>query len=725
MIEGWTFTGEPVNLEQPGGQVTIVQGSSFSLSGRAGDIRPGSADGLFVLDTRVISGWALLIDGRPLEPLSVSVTEPYAATFVARIPPPAGSADGTLLVVRKRWVGSGMREDLEIRNFSSEPEEHLVELLVESDLADLFAVKAGRLAPDPLDRVHHLHPLHTAMERGGVRREVRVTECCTADLGDMTALGLAWQVTVPPKGSWSTCLEVEMSVDGRPVPLQYSCGEAPTQSPPSRRLAQWRERTPRIVGDDDRLTLAVSRAVVDIGSLIIEDPAHPDATVVAAGAPWFMALFGRDSLLTSYMCLVADSSLAVGVLQTLARLQGERVDLVTEEQPGRILHEVRFSTRGATGANDGHVYYGSVDATPLFVVLLGELSRWGVARPIVDALLVNADRALAWIEQYGDRDGDGYVEYERMSPAGLANQAWKDSWDGVGFADGRLADTPIAMAEVQGYVYAAYQARADLADERGDQVTSARCRSKAAELRQQFNQDFWLPDRGWYALALDGSKRPVDALASNIGHCLWSGIVDDEHAQAVADRLASAEMASGWGLRTLSTTMRRYNPLSYHNGSVWPHDTAIAAAGLMRYGCTAPALSLINAVLDAAAANGGRLPELYAGLDRAELPVPVAYPTSCSPQAWAAAAPLLMLRTLLRLEPRLDLGYVTADPVPTQAPLRNVELALGGSRVRLSRDLPAGGDDAAPERWSVSGLPTGVEFEQATHRSGAGRDAQH
>jgi glycogen debranching enzyme len=704
--DGWTFTGEPVSLERPGGPVTIVQGSSFSLSGRAGDIRSGAADGLFVLDTRVISHWVLLIDGHPLEPLSVSVTEPYAATFVARVPPPVGTADGTLLVVRKRWVGAGMREDLELRNFSSEPEQHLVELMIESDLADVMAVKTGHVIPQELG-ARHPHALHTVGTRAGVRREVRVTERRPTGCGRPDSSGLSWQVTVPPKGTWSTCLEVEMTVAGQLVPLQYCCGDSPAQSPPSRRLATWRQRIPSVDCDDERLTLAVARAVDDVGSLIIEDPAHPESPVVAAGAPWFMALFGRDSLLTSYMALMVDPSLAVGVLQTLARLQGRKVDPETEEQPGRILHEVRFSSSATTGTGDGHVYYGTVDATPLFVIVLAQLARWGVGRSVVDALLPHADRALQWIEEYGDRDGDGYVEYERQSPNGLANQAWKDSWDAVSFADGSLAATPIATAEVQGYVYAAYLARAELAEQRGDVDKAAQCREKASRLQDRFNRDFWVADRGWYALALDAAKRPVDAMASNVGHCLWAGIIDAEHAGAVAERLASIEMSTGWGLRTLAADMGRYNPLSYHNGSVWPHDSAIAAAGLMRYGFVDEARGLIDALLDAATANGGRLPELYAGLDRAELPVPVAYPTSCSPQAWASAAPLLMLRTLLRLEPQLNLGRLSVEPVPGLRGLREVQLVLAGDRVRIQCE----NSESQASAWTVSGLPVGVVCE--------------
>ena len=293
----------------------------------------------------------------------------------------------------------------------------------------------------------------------------------------------------------------------------------------------------------------------------------------------------------------------------------------------------------ARSLGGGSVYYGSIDSTPLFVMLLGELHLWGAEPADVAELLPAADRALDWIEQYGDRDGDGYVEYERATDRGLRNQGWKDSFDGVTFADGRIADTPIALAEVQGYAYAAYVARAEIAERAGDTGTAERWLDRAAALRVSFNRDFWLPEHGWFALGLDRDKRPIDSLASNIGHCLWTGIVDEDKAEPVAEHLLSPEMFTGWGVRTLASSMSAYNPMSYHNGSVWPHDNALIAAGLMRYGYVEHAQRIATGLLDAAARFGGRLPELFCGFDRTEFDAPVPYPTSCSPQAWAAASP--------------------------------------------------------------------------------------
>jgi glycogen debranching enzyme len=318
-------------------------------------------------------------------------------------------------------------------------------------------------------------------------------------------------------------------------------------------------------------------------------------------------------------------------------------------------------------------------------MLLGELRRWGLASEVVDGLLPSADRAMRWIEEFGDRDGDGYVEYRRASDRGLQNQGWKDSGDAVRFADGRLAAAPIALCEVQAYVYGAYLARAHFAEEAGDEAAAQRWGAKASQLKTAFNRDFWLDDRGWYAMALDGDKRPVDALASNMGHCLWTGIVDEEKAPLVVDHLMSARMFTGWGIRTLADDMVGYNPVSYHNGSVWPHDNAIIAAGLTRYGFVDEAHRVIEALIDAASHQSHRLPELFAGLAREEVPFPVSYPTSCSPQAWAAASPLMFLRTILRLDPWVPHGKVWLDPVLPERVryLRVHRIPLAGRRVTV------------------------------------------
>lgn len=406
------------------------------------------------------------------------------------------------------------------------------------------------------------------------------------------------------------------------------------------------------------------------------------------------------------MSLPLDVGLSIGTLQQLAGAQGRRVDPLTEEQPGRILHEIR---RGPASADvlGGSTYYGSIDSTPLFVMLLAECWRWGGDEEQVRALVPAADAALAWATRYGDRDDDGFIEYRRATDRGLINQGWKDSFDAISDAAGHLADPPIALCEVQGYQYAALRARADLADAFGEPATAGRLRDRAAALQSRFADAFWLPDRGYYALALDGDKRPVDSLTSNVGHCLWTGIATDEHVAVMVERLAGEEMTSGFGLRTLATTMGAYNPMSYHNGSVWPHDTAIAVAGLLRYrhvpGAVELAERLAVGLLDAAAAFGGRLPELFCGFPRTQFHTPVPYPTSCSPQAWASAAPLLLVRSFLGLEPDVPHRRLTVCP---QLPkvwgrVALTDLRLGEATVRIEAEGAAAEVTGLPEEWQL------------------------
>jgi glycogen debranching enzyme len=414
-----------------------------------------------------------------------------------------------------------------------------------------------------------------------------------------------------------------------------------------------------------------------------------------------MTLFGRDSLLTAWMTLGLDPRLALSTLRTLARLQGARVDPLTEEEPGRILHEVRIGREAALALGGGTTYYGTADATPLFVMLLAELDRWG-ALPDADrpSLLAAADRAMAWILEYGDADGDGFVEYRRHTDRGLVNQGWKDSFDGINHADGHLASPPIALCEVQGYVYAAFQARAFLAEGDGDAVAAQQWRSRAARLKAAFNLAFWMPEHQAFALALDGAKQQVDTIASNMGHCLWTDIVDDDKATAVAAHLVGPGLNSGFGVRTLATDMNAYNPMSYHNGSVWPHDTAIAVAGLANYGFGQEAQQIALGLIDASEYFGGRLPELFCGFPRAEFSRPVPYPTSCSPQAWAAASSRMVLRSLLRFDPDIPHGKIQLSPmVPDRLlPIRLQNVPLAGTRVDITVEADGGVDvgDLAP-----------------------------
>src|SRR5947209_2317694 len=645
MAEPWTYAG---GVRMPGttGTIALVEGSAFAISGRSGDMVPNLPQGLFFRDTRFLSRLELRVNGQAPEALEAEPLDPFSATFALRTRPRPGRADSPLLLFRHRYVGRGMREDIVIRNYGDEPSYCSLELLFDTDFADLFHVKEGRFDADISPALEPSgDDILFRYQRGLTKRGVRISFSQPVQLAANLA---TFEVIVPPQESWTVCVQLAPIIDNDEVEPRHLCGQPVDHATPRARLAKWRSQVPAVDTDYADLKSIVTRSAEDLGALRIVDPDYPERTVVAAGAPWFMTLFGRDSIITSYMALVLDPDLALGVLQTLARFQGTKEDPRNDEEPGRILHEMRFGEAPSLSLGGGRVYYGTADATPLFVMLLGELRRWGLANELVDSLLPHADRALDWIEHYGDRDGDGYVEYKRASDRGIANQGWKDSGNAVRFADGRLARAPVALCEVQGYTYGAYLARAHFADEAGDLETAVRYRAKAATLKMNFNHDFWLDDRGYFAMGLDADKVPIDALASNMGHCLWTGIVDEDKAHLVAAELMSTDMFSGWGIRTLSQSMVGYNPISYHNGSVWPHDNALCAAGLMRYGFVEEAHQVMEALVDASAYFGDLLPELFAGLGRRSFGFSVSYPTSCSPQAWAARSPLLFLRPMLR-----------------------------------------------------------------------------
>ncbi|MET9068115.1 amylo-alpha-1,6-glucosidase [Streptosporangium sandarakinum] len=683
-MNGWTFEGQPGALGDSA--VTLVESGSFCVSGRGGDIVPGGAQGVYTADTRLLSRWELRIDDVGVEPLNVFVTEPYHATFVGRAAPRPGRAESTLLVVRDRYVGGGLREDLTLRNLSDEPAGCLVDIHLAGDLADLFEVKAGR--------VRHVLDVETTPDRTGLMifsasrcRGTRVV----AEPQPISMPGiLAFRIVVPARGEWTATVQVNPILDGEELPTRFSTHHPLEHAEPARRRADWDRLSPVVVTSDRTLTHVLRRSQEDLGALRLFDPDRPgEPPTIAAGAPWFMTLFGRDSLLTSWMALPMDQSMALGTLRRLARLQGKTCDPLTEEEPGKILHELRFGAHAG-----GLAYYGSVDATPLFVMLLGELRRWGLLCAEVEELLPYADEALGWIT----RSADPFLSYRRKTDHGLIHQGWKDSFDGVTFADGTLARPPIALAEVQGYVYAAYNARAHFAHEAGDIAAEKEWKGRATRLREAFNDRFWMPERGYYAIGLDGEGRRIDSVASNPGHCLWTGIVDEDRAASVAGHLLSPRMFTGYGVRTLASDMGAYNPMSYHNGSVWPHDNSIIVAGLVRYGFAEEARRIASGLMEAAEAFGWRLPELFCGFDRGEFSSPVPYPTSCTPQAWAAASPIHLLRNMLRLDPWVPYGQVWLDPVPMED-IRVEGMPLAGSRLTI---------EVSDGKVTVAGLPEGM-----------------
>ena len=431
-------------------------------------------------------------------------------------------------------------------------------------------------------------------------------------------------------------------------------------------VAAWTLRVPRVRGGWENLRRSFDRSIGDLAALRMRTGQFR-RPLFAAGMPWFMTVFGRDTAITSLQTLLLGPEIAMGALDALTELQAHEVDPTIDAEPGKIVHEVR---EGRCAETWFPRYYGSIDSTPLYLVLLAETWRWTDDASFAQRLREPALLALEWIDRYGDRDGDGFVEYSRMVDLGLANQSWKDSGDSQRFQDGSFAEAPIAAVEVQGYVYDAKRGLAELAREVWrDQALAERLEREADELRVRFDEAFWVDDRGgFFALALDGKKRRVDSRSSNMGHLLWSGIVLPERVGAVVDQLLSEELWTGWGIRTMASDAAAFNPISYHNGTVWPHDSALAAWGLARHGYVAEARRIGRALIEAAAHFDWSLPEVFAGYARDETPFPIAYPTAARPQAWAAGTPILLVRVLLGIEPdreRQRLVSTVTDELPS------------------------------------------------------------
>jgi glycogen debranching enzyme len=649
-------------------EIAILDGSTFLVCDRRGDIdaTPDEPHGFFYRDTRFLSRWALRANGEPLEVLSTDETAYFAAQFF--LVPPGGDVNEnpSTSIIRKRTVGDGFHEDVTVINHDPVPLELELRLEAGSDFADLFEVKdALAKAGESYARVE-ADELVLCYRRGDFVRETRVAASQPAELDER---GLTFRLHLDPHSEWSTCLFVRP--DG--AEIKYDHGEDEGRPEIGMSLQQWLDEAPQLDTDCDPLKHVYERSLVDLAALRFTSELFPDQALPAAGLPWFMTVFGRDSLITSYQALPFAPELAETTLRVLARYQGTKVDPFRDEFPGRILHEIRFGELTHFEERPHSPYYGAADTTPLFLILLDEVERWTGNTELVRGLEPAARAALAFLDEHGDLDGDGYIEYRRAQETGLENQCWKDSWDSMRFADGTIAEGPIAAVEIQGYVYDAKRRSARLAREVWDDpALAARLEREAEDLRERFNRDFWLDERGHYALALDGDKRPVDALTSNIGHLLWSGIVPEDRAERLAGHLLGERLFSGWGVRTMAEGEGGYNPIRYHNGTVWPHDNSLIAAGLARYGFRDEAAAIAYATLEAATYFRYRLPEVFAGYRRGRTGFPVEYPTASSPQAWATGAPLLLLRVVLGLEPD---GDVLRSGASLPAQIERVELA--------------------------------------------------
>jgi glycogen debranching enzyme len=670
------------------GKLRLHDGTSLFSSAASGDIAEGEGDGYFHRDVRHLSTWRLLVNGG--EPLLLSGGR--VTYYAGRVEAAVMGSEAELAVRRDRFVTDGIHEDLDITNLGRERRELRVELRLAADFADVL--EAQQPDPDVAGAVAAESCGSTAVlryERDGYVREthVRFGEACEID-----GVGAVFRIVLEPRESWHTCIDVVPVVNGTEEPPLITCDSFDEDEPELPiGLPQWLGEWPDLEGGSDGLRQTYRESRNDLASLRVRGDDPGGAAFPAGGIPWYLALFGRDSIITSYAALPFQPRLAAGTLEALADRQATVYDDFRDAEPGKILHELREGTLVALGDDPHGPYYGTHDATSLFVMLLDEYERWTGDGELVQRLEPAARAALGWIEGPGDPDGDGFLEYQSRSRKGLDNLCWKDSDGSIVFADGRVASPPIATCEVQGYAYDARLRLARLAREFFDDPALAeRLERDAAALRDRFNHDFWSERRGHYVLALDREKRQVDSLTSNIGHLLWSGIADGEKAAATAEALLRDDLFSGWGVRTLATGDGGYNPLVYHRGTVWPHDTGIVAEGLRRYGYRAEAARLAGALLEAADALEHRLPEVFGGFARDDGGLPVRYPGALTPQAWAAAAPLLALRTLLGLD-AVD-GELRCEPLDEE---RFAGVRLAGMRFRGERvDVPPGRRESVP-----------------------------
>ena len=659
--------------------IIILDGCTFFYSDKNGDVDAKEAEGLFYQDVRHLSRWHVRVDGKPVEPLTSRRVDYYSARIVGT--PPKNGADAASVSVRRdRFVSEGTHEDVVLENLSDDPHEVTLELTYGSDFADVMEAQEngngeGRSWEELAKRSVTLWHERDRYRRGTLLMFNRH--------GRVQKKKATFRVRLKPRQTWKLCVDIVPIVDGKRRPALLRCDSFHDHAPKMpQSLDDWLKTAPYLDADDSTLGRTYRQSLLDLAALRV----RPDNVTIkwampGGGLPWFMTVFGRDSLITAYESMHIHAELAQATLEALAEMQATEWDSWRDAEPGKILHELRRGTLAALNRIPHTPYYGSHDSTILWLIVLDEFERWTADTSFVRRMEKQARAALGWLEGPADLDGDGYVEYRKRSDSdkALDNHCWKDSSGSILFADGRKAEPPIAVCEHQGYAYDARVRVARLMREVWDDEKEAeRLEHDAAELKKRFNKDFWSTSRRHYVLALDKDKQQVDSLTSNIGHLLWSGIVDDERAAAMVRRLMGEDMFGGWGIRTMSSKDGGYNPLEYHNGTVWPHDTAIAAEGMRRYGFTDEAAKLSEALLDAARAFTNQLPEVFAGFARDESDVPIEYPEALKPQAWAAAAPLLALRTLIGLD-MVD-GRLRARPLESKfGKLRLRNITVRGS----------------------------------------------
>ncbi|MFL5769851.1 MAG: glycogen debranching N-terminal domain-containing protein [Chloroflexota bacterium] len=639
--------------------ITINRDDRFLVCQPDGRILGGRDDGFFTRDTRFISSWELRVNGRRPLLLNSAPIQFFSARFEYTNDPfldDQGLVDRHTLSVRvDRTVSGGIHEDLDITNHGRRPVRLTIEVAIESDFADIFDVRADALVRRGIVNTRFFRSrreLRTSYENGPFRREL-VVAVDKADAPPQYANGsLVFVARLPPKASWHTCLRwlpITQSDARRPSTLGCNAVESP--HPQTARLPDVGLET-----SNDTVRRAWDRAVRDMEALRLEDPTFERGVYIpAAGVPWYVTLFGRDTLTVSMQAISGYPEFAAGALRRLGAMQANADDPERDMEPGKIPHEVRHGELAQLGILPYQPYYGTHDATGLYLIVLSYLYQWAGDDGVLHRYLPNAEAALRWVDRHGDIDGDRFLEYRTRSSHGYYNQGWKDAGDAIPHADGSLAPLPIAVCEIQGYVWDAKLRMGDVYEILGRPADARRLRREAKELYERFNDAFWWEEEGTYYLGLDGDKKPIKSVASNAGHLLQSGIVPPDRAESVVRRLLADDMWSGWGVRTLSSEHAAYNPFSYHTGTVWPHDNALIAGGFRRYGFDDEAARIAKGLFDVAERQVAyRLPELFAGLTRREASFPVQYLGANVPQAWAAGSVLRLIAILCGIHATTD-----------------------------------------------------------------------
>ncbi len=672
--------------------LTLIDGKTFSATSVSGDIYPpGSPDvGFFHDDTRFLSQLELRIGGHRGVVLSSSTEK----TFAAQIELTTGNItlrdsfdlpENTVHIRREQLLASEIFFDrLSFENFNLVHVDFTLEMLFDADFVDVFQVRGVARKEHgqyyaPIVKSDSITFVYRGLDN--VLRQTRVKFAPRPD--EIKERVATWQLRLEPLKRVEIEIHITPYVEGRESRAHNFDFTAQLRQRRSN-FSRWEADSTQFESSNEVFDDMLATGIGDFHALQIPDGREH---IIAAGIPWFATIFGRDSIIAAYQSLSLNPQLAVDTLRVLARYQGKKTDDWLDEDPGKILHEYRNGEMTRDGEMPFGPYYGSVDATPLFLILLGETFNWTGDEQLVEELLPNAYAALEWIDKYGDLDGDGFVEYQRRSPKGLVNQGWKDSWDANVHRDGTIAKPPIALCEVQGYVYDAKFRMASLLRGFGDVKTADRLKREASELARRFDRAFWVPSRGFYAMALDAEKKPLEVIASNPGQLLFTRIVNRERARTISTRLMRDDMFNGWGWRTMSNDELVFNPLSYHRGSVWPHDNSLIAHGMALNEMREGALRVVTSLYQAAQNfRDYRLPELFCGVQRRENDTPVHYPVSCSPQAWASGAMFLVLISILGIRPsapRKELNIINPQLPEWLEHLHIRNLRIGAARVGL------------------------------------------